>query len=127
MHTTRDYLSYSTVYIFRYISTQEGFGLPPLEAMACGCPVIAMATPALLELGSGIFRFLSKDDLIHEGRFMNLFQTHVTELIAVSSSHARRLLRGKLLVHSKRFCGWDQLAQGIMGAHKVFKERIRIT
>ncbi len=32
-----------------YPSFYEGFGLPPIEAMACGCPVIASAIPALKE------------------------------------------------------------------------------
>ncbi len=31
-------------------SLYEGFGLPPLEAMACGCPVIAARIEALLEV-----------------------------------------------------------------------------
>jgi glycosyltransferase involved in cell wall biosynthesis len=35
---------------FVYPSLYEGFGLPPLEAMACGCPVIASDTSALPEV-----------------------------------------------------------------------------
>ncbi|MCA8949577.1 MAG: glycosyltransferase family 4 protein [Planctomycetes bacterium] len=33
-----------------YPSLWEGFGLPPIEAMACGVPVVANDTPALREL-----------------------------------------------------------------------------
>ena len=31
-------------------SLYEGFGLPPVEAMACGCPVAAAATGSLPEV-----------------------------------------------------------------------------
>jgi len=45
---------YSGARLFVYPSLYEGFGLPPLEAMACGCPVIAGRTGSLPEvLGNG--------------------------------------------------------------------------
>jgi glycosyltransferase involved in cell wall biosynthesis len=44
---------YSSCKVFIYPSIYEGFGLPPLEAMACGAPVIAGRIAALQEtLGS---------------------------------------------------------------------------
>lgn len=42
---------YSTVFAFIFPSDYEGFGLPILEAMACGCPVVAAHTSSLPEVG----------------------------------------------------------------------------
>ena len=44
---------YAAADIFVYPSFFEGFGLPPLEAVACGTPVIASTTSALLETSGG--------------------------------------------------------------------------
>ena len=44
---------YSSCRAFIYPSIHEGFGLPPLEAMACGAPVIASRIPALEETTGG--------------------------------------------------------------------------
>lgn len=41
---------YSNSYWFVYTSQYEGFGLPPLEAMACGCPVITSNNSSLPEV-----------------------------------------------------------------------------
>ncbi|HEV3168331.1 MAG TPA: glycosyltransferase family 1 protein, partial [Isosphaeraceae bacterium] len=47
-------LLYNRASVFVYPSLYEGFGLPPLEAMACGCPVVASNVTALPEvLGDG--------------------------------------------------------------------------
>ena len=42
--------AYSGASIFVYPSLHEGFGLPPLEAMACGVPVLTSSTTSLPEV-----------------------------------------------------------------------------
>ena len=41
---------YQSAFCFIYPSLYEGFGLPPLEAMACGCPVITSNISSLPEV-----------------------------------------------------------------------------
>jgi glycosyltransferase involved in cell wall biosynthesis len=43
-------LLYNRAALFIYPSLYEGFGLPPLEAMACGCPVVASNVTAIPEV-----------------------------------------------------------------------------
>jgi glycosyltransferase involved in cell wall biosynthesis len=43
-------LLYNRAALFIYPSLYEGFGLPPLEAMACGCPVVASNVAAMPEV-----------------------------------------------------------------------------
>jgi glycosyltransferase involved in cell wall biosynthesis len=54
---------YSSCRAFVYPSLYEGFGLPPLEAMACGAPVIASQIPAIIEtVGTTAARLISPAD-----------------------------------------------------------------
>jgi len=41
---------YSSAALLAYPSLYEGFGFPPLEAMACGCPVVTSNTSSLPEV-----------------------------------------------------------------------------
>ena len=41
---------YAGARLFTFLSLYEGFGLPPLEAMACGTPVLCSDTSALPEV-----------------------------------------------------------------------------
>ena len=59
-----DYLSneelrhlYNKAFILTYCSDYEGFGIPPIEAQACGCPVVCQKKSSIPEVvkDSGIF------------------------------------------------------------------------
>jgi glycosyltransferase involved in cell wall biosynthesis len=53
---------YANAQVFVYPSLYEGFGLPPLEAMACGTPVITSNSSSLPEVvGKAGLTFDSKD------------------------------------------------------------------
>lgn len=54
---------YSGSLFLPYMSLQEGFGLPPLEAMQCGCPVITSNTTSLPEVVGDAGIMLAPDDM----------------------------------------------------------------
>jgi len=54
---------YSDALCFVYLSRYEGFGLPPLEAMACGTPVICANNSSLPEVVGDAGILLDADDL----------------------------------------------------------------
>jgi glycosyltransferase involved in cell wall biosynthesis len=49
--------------VFAYPSVYEGFGLPPLEAMACGTPVIASKASSIPEVVGDAGMLVAPDDL----------------------------------------------------------------
>lgn len=54
---------YSDAVCFVYLSRYEGFGLPPLEAMACGTPVISANNSSLPEVVSDAGLLFDADDV----------------------------------------------------------------
>ena len=54
---------YSGASIFAYPSVYEGFGLPPLEAMACGVPTIVATGSCLPEVTKGAAFEVDPDDI----------------------------------------------------------------
>lgn len=53
---------YSSCRALIYPSVYEGFGLPPLEAMACGAPVITSRIPSIAESTEGAARLVAPKD-----------------------------------------------------------------
>jgi len=53
---------YRNAACFIYPSRYEGFGLPPVEALALGCPVIASRLPAVVEACGDAALYTSPDD-----------------------------------------------------------------
>ena len=99
---------YSSCTAFIYPSLYEGFGLPPLEAMACGAPVITSRTPALVETVGSAARLVDPknvDDIAQAMREMlsdNKMCEHYAEL-------------GK--VHVKKF-SWEQTARKTLEVYR---------
>jgi glycosyltransferase involved in cell wall biosynthesis len=54
---------YEQAVALTFPSRYEGFGLPPVEAMTCGCPVIISDQPALVEVAGGAALQCGPDDV----------------------------------------------------------------
>jgi len=54
---------YSMADLFVFPSIYEGFGIPVLEAMSCGCPIVASNTGALPEITDGAASLIDPQDL----------------------------------------------------------------
>lgn len=59
---------YSAAACLVYPSRYEGFGLPPLEAMACGCPVVAYRNSSLPEVLDDAAVLVDDGDAVALGR-----------------------------------------------------------
>jgi len=69
--------AYSGARAFVFPSRYEGFGLPVLEAMACGVPVILANSSSLPEVGGSAARyFLPGDSLDLADVLHNVFESH---------------------------------------------------
>jgi len=92
---------YREAFALVFPSLYEGFGLPLLEAMACGCPVVASNTSSMPEVcGEAAIYFDPADK-----------QTLISSLEKLFSDKiVRNELREKGLIQSKKF-SWEQTAR----------------
>lgn len=98
---------YKYAFCFVYPSVYEGFGIPPLEAMAMGCPVIASNASSIPEIvgNAGIlFDPYSIDNLIG----------------AIESLTKSELKRNKLIklgFEQEQKFSWDKMAKETLGVY----------
>lgn len=76
--------------VFAYPSTYEGFGLPPLEAIACGAPVVAGDCACLREVLGDAARFV--DPVDEESFARQLLETLESEPLRARLREAGRAL-----------------------------------
>jgi len=88
---------YSMTDLFVYPSTYEGFGLPPLEALSCGAPVVVARSSSLPEVVGENAIFANPYDFKAIAKALEL---------GISNSPLREKLRVRGLKHAKRF-SWD--------------------
>jgi alpha-1,3-rhamnosyl/mannosyltransferase len=81
---------YSACTAFVYPSLYEGFGLPPLEAMSCGAPVLAGDTPAVAEVSGGAARLFDPRDATQLARVILELLDDYTARRALSEAGLRR-------------------------------------
>lgn len=92
---------YNSAKVFIYPSIYEGFGIPPLEAMQCGCPVIASNTSSIPEVVGDA------------GILIDPYNEHEMAermLEVLKSESLRKELRERGLRQAKKF-SWEKCAR----------------
>ncbi|HWW76981.1 MAG TPA: glycosyltransferase family 1 protein, partial [Pyrinomonadaceae bacterium] len=98
---------YTACALFVYPSLYEGFGLPPLEAMSCGAPVVAGDVPAVAEVTGGAARLFDPRDANQLARLL-------LELLADDA--ARRALSAAGLSRAAQF-SWANTARATLDVY----------
>src|SRR6266511_602940 len=102
---------YSGAACLAWPSLYEGFGFPPLEAMACGCPVVVSSAGSLPEIaGPAALLVEPRDERALAEAIRTLILDPPSDLIE----------RG--LAHAARF-SWDHTAQETLCVYETLLER----
>jgi glycosyltransferase involved in cell wall biosynthesis len=99
---------YSNALVFVYMSFYEGFGLPPLEAMSCGVPVITSNTSSLPEVvgDAGVMHSPTDEDSLKH----SILQFY-------SNSDIRSKYSNLSLIQSKQF-SWETCGRLTIDAYQ---------
>jgi glycosyltransferase involved in cell wall biosynthesis len=99
---------YNLTEVFAFPSERESFGLPPLEALACGAPVVAMGATSLPEiLEDGAVMINHKDVLA--------WRNAITSLVANRSLRAALVEKG--LEQAAKF-SWEECARQTLAVYQ---------
>jgi glycosyltransferase involved in cell wall biosynthesis len=99
----------SAAEIFVYPSLYEGFGLPPLEAMACGVPVVVSSSSSLPEV-------VGDAGLVVDP--LNVGELAAAMWRALTDSALRDQLRARGFEQAKRFT-WEEAARQTLEVYKA--------
>lgn len=103
---------YAEAAVFVFPSLYEGFGLPIIEAMACGCPVITSDNSSMPEAAGDAALLVAADDV--EG-----LSNKLREILI--STDLKSEMVGKGMEHSQNFT-WANFAKGVI--ELIDRERI---
>ena len=100
---------YSAADLFVYPAYAEGFGIPPLEAMACGVPVITSDTTSLPEVIGDAGQMVPPDDIRALSRAMERI---------LKDPDLQSNMRAKGLLRAQHF-SWTQTAAQILEIYRA--------
>ena len=100
---------YNLAEVFVFPSERESFGLPPLEALACGTPVIAMSMTSLPEI-------LQNSALLVEGKNAQAWANTIVKVI--TDANLRDYLVNRGLQRAANF-SWEQCARETLQVYET--------
>jgi glycosyltransferase involved in cell wall biosynthesis len=95
---------YNAADVFIYPSSYEGFGMPVLEAMACGTPTITLSNTAFLEFAQGAAFFASDASI-------ELLRRALEEVLSSKELQTTLSIAG---LERSRAYGWEGVARQTM-------------
>lgn len=104
---------YNLAKLFVYPSFYEGFGLPPLEAMSCGCPAIGSNASSIPEV-------IGFQDALFDPSDPASVSRKISE--ALTEGPFREALKEHALRHAKLF-NWDECARRVISGYEEMLEK----